>query len=96
MNAIKMTDRNVSETMNKAFALVTPERFGAKDWREPIDAYVTSLELKEAGITLEILEEAIAFFTSTRATHETVFVGNGPFLVFRVVATGYRNGPAGP
>lgn len=84
-----------TEKARKAFELVTPERFGAKDWREPIEAIVTGVELAEAKVTIEEVAEAVAFMTATEAKVEAVPTGTR-FVVWKVTATGYRRGPAGP
>lgn len=56
----------------------------AVDWREPIDAWVDGLT------DLVALSRAVVFFTATVPTFEA---GIGRV---RVLAEGYRAGPAGP
>jgi hypothetical protein len=80
--------------MEAAFALVSPEKFGAKDWRCPIKAYVTYETLAAANVTIEEVKEAVAFFTATEATVKEL--PGGPFAGYGVTAMGYRAGPAGP
>jgi hypothetical protein len=84
--------------MQKAFELVTPEKWGAKDWRCAINAYVTAEELEKAGVTIAEVVEAIAFMTATEANvHEYNLASATPGRKgFHVTAKGYRAGPAGP
>lgn len=56
----------------------------AQDWRAPIDGTCSALELPGALA-------AIVFYTATEGTAKRLDDGN-----YRVTATGYRNGPAGP
>lgn len=88
-----------TEKARKAFELVTPERFGAKDWREPIEAVVTGAELAAAGVTIEEVKEAVAFMTATEARVNNYIIAGHlgeKGLVHYVKAVGYRRGPAGP
>src|SRR5262249_16227155 len=93
-----MTTDEYTEKMQKAFGLVTPERFGAKDWRCPIEAVLTNAELVQAGLTVEDIKEAIVFMTATEARHsvELARIGNLRLTIHSFLADGYRAGPAGP
>ncbi len=81
--------------MAKAWNMVCPTNHGAKDWREPVRAYVNERELEEAGTTIAEVEEAVAFYTATEAT-TTEFKNAGGGRGWMVYAAGYRRGPAGP
>jgi hypothetical protein len=70
-----------------AFALVCPTRRGAH-WKDQIDQVVTDAELREAGVTIEQVAEAVPFMTATEPTLFRVAGG------WRVTAKGYRAGPA--
>lgn len=85
--------------MDRAFALVTPDRFGARDWREPVHAVISGAELHAAGLTIADVKEAVIYMTSTEASVRTWIVAGGLGdlgLVYHVTAIGYRGGPAGP
>jgi hypothetical protein len=86
------------QTMHAAFELVSPEKFGAKDWRCAINAFVTISELRKAGVTIEDVAQAIAFMTATEASvSEPLGIAGKPGeLGYVVRAKGYRAGPAGP
>ncbi len=65
------------------------------DWRAPIAKFVTIETLGHAGVTIEDVKEAVAFYTATEATVEfSPFAKAGAGYV--VTAKGYRAGPAGP
>lgn len=83
-----------TNTLAKAFELVTPSRHGAKDWKEPISAIVSTTELKERGVTVGDVREAVEFFTATSASVE--YIHRGTAHAIHVTAIGYRRGPAGP
>lgn len=88
-----------TDRMRKAFALVTPERFGARDWREPVSAVVSHVEIEAAGVTIADVKASVAFMTATEATVKTWIIAGGlgdRGLVYHVTAIGYRRGPAGP
>jgi hypothetical protein len=86
----------IDTRMHKAWELVRP----TEDWKAPVDAYVTSNEVKD-------VYEAVIYFTATTPTVEYVGVMsssmNSPKFarfkkgdhICRVKAIGYRNGPAG-
>ena len=87
------------ERMEKAFALVTPEKFGAKDWRCSINAWVTQEELVSAGVTIDDVREAVLFYTATPAYisgHLISFGQPEKGAGYIIRALGYRKGPAGP
>lgn len=85
-----------AEIYGRAFALVTPERFDAtKDWKDAIDAIVTSVELREKNVSIQDVVRAVQFFTSTEATVRNVAPrGTSGVAVYHVTALGYRRGPA--
>jgi hypothetical protein len=90
-----MDTLGTQETMDKAFKLVDPTDRGAKDWREPIRAWVTEETLTAAGVTITEVEDAIRFYTATEPKTERLEIfggGHGYYLM----AKGYRMGPAGP
>ena len=65
-----MDTLGTQETMDKAFKLVDPTDRGAKDWREPIRAWVTEETLTAAGVTITEVEDAIRFYTATEPKTE--------------------------
>lgn len=84
-------------TMARAFALVAPEKFGARDWREPVNAWVTARELDAAGVSIDAVREAVEYFTATEASVSAAIAGrSGGGIGYLVRALGYRRGPAGP
>jgi hypothetical protein len=84
------------EKAKRAFEMVDPGKRGL-DWRSPINAFVTVAELEAAGLGIEDVKEAVAFFTATEATATRHDLRNvwGPDC-WHVTALGYRAGPAGP
>lgn len=75
--------------MTKAFKLVEPP----SHWKNPIDAVVTTEQLREAGLTIGDVAEAVAHFTGTPATIEQApsWVSLEP--LYHVTAIGYFAGP---
>ena len=69
--------------LDTAFKRVHP----TDDWRGPIDAYIREKDPKERNKIIA----AVMFYTTTKAT--MTCVGGDRY---RVLAAGYRNGPAGP
>ncbi len=68
------------EDLERAFDLVA-----GGHWKDPIDAEISP----EA---YDLTAEAVRFYTAT----DLEIVGKTPEGLLRVVAIGYRNGPAGP
>lgn len=103
--------------MDRAFALVNPRRHAnelaergmisreaasQKNWKDEIVSVVSQIELDEAGVTIEQVQEAIVYMTATAATVQPVtikgeawvtYLGSG-IRGFLVRAPGYRQGPA--
>lgn len=85
--------------MHAAFDLVKSK----SDWKKPIAKVVAGFELAAAGVTIEDVKEAVAFFTATEAdvVPTTVLAHHKDGMVcfeapaFLVNAAGYRAGPAG-
>lgn len=83
-----MSNAEISQDCyREAFDLVAPKG----DWKGPIDATVSVSKLKEMGITVAHLVEAIEFYTATEAK-VTAPEEAGDLLFVR--AAGYRAGPA--
>ncbi len=90
-----MDTLGTQETMDKAFELVDPTKRGAKDWKEPIRAFVRGSELAAAGLTIKDVEEAIRFYTATEPKTERLEFFDHSDHGFQIMAKGYRMGPAG-
>lgn len=86
-------DEAYKARMEKAFELVKP----SGDWKAPIDLCVSEEALKtldpDTGKALADVCEAVDFFTATIATVRPTVTPNG--ISWRVMADGYRAGPAG-
>lgn len=112
------TDIHAGGTMRTAWNLVCPRRRAerlveaglvtAQDisrvtWRDAIAATLTDVELNEAGVTIEDVRTAVAFYTGCKAqiTREKIAGVWGkkyepPVPGYLVIAEGYRMGPWGP
>jgi len=85
MSNITFDDRQ--KEMNRLFSEVQDQT----DWRAPIDAWVSKIEVDK-------YIDAIQFFTATTAKQiETRFnsLKGDTGTMVRLVSEGYRNGPAG-
>lgn len=83
-----------SPDMFRAFALVDPTSWGMRDWKEPVSAVVHPDDLAAAGVTLEQVKDAVAFYTATEATVREAKTAVPGVTAYIVTAIGYRNGPA--
>lgn len=73
------------------------------DWRAPIAVMVTDEQLSAAGVSIDDVIDAVAFFTACKAQVSRERIAGLPWVSFLeakpgwlVIADGYRNGPAGP
>ena len=81
--------------MYRAFALVSPDSWGKKDWKEAITAVIHPVDLENAGVSLEEVLESIEFYTATKAAAEFIPVHGEPGVNAYVIrADGYRKGEA--
>jgi hypothetical protein len=69
----------------KAFELVQ----NSEHWKNPIDKFVTTAQVRQVG-GLDTIRQAVVHFTGTTPTIK-VKVGG-----YQISAVGYRNGPCGP
>ena len=74
-----MSEKYTHDQLEKAFDLVK----NREHWKNPIDAYCR-------GENLAVISEAISYFTATLPSISQQENG-----WYRVVAQGYRQGPAG-
>lgn len=72
-------------------------------WKDEIAELLTDEEIDAAGVTIDDVREAIAFYTATEAkiTRKTIAGSRGERFDagkhgYLVIAKGYRKGPAGP
>lgn len=79
----------LQQRMTAAFNLVANET----DWKKPVLALVSNKMLQAAGLSIEDVAEAVAFFTATVAKVTPAGTSDGPG--YFVTAVGYRAGPAG-
>ena len=97
-------------TMERAFDLVDPAMRATallghsnhgKTWKDPICSLLPQSELDSAGVTIEQVAEAIAFYTATEAGISAEKIGRVGAVDhhgapgYLVMADGYRRGPAG-
>ena len=79
----------LQQRMTAAVNLVANET----DWKKPVLALVSNKMLQAAGLSIEDVAEAVAFFTATVAKVTPAGTSDGPG--YFVTAVGYRAGPAG-
>ena len=92
--SIKNLDTTKQETANPLTGFYTREQLEAafdkvrnpNDWKAPVDGYCRAAEV-------ELVREAVIFFTATEPSFYSVGINTG---LRRVLADGYRKGPAGP
>ncbi len=84
-----------SDIMARAFALVSPEAWGAADWKGPVSAVLHPDDLLALDVTIEQVSAAVAYYTATEATVRACPLFADPSVnAYIVKAAGYRMGPA--
>lgn len=100
--AFDLVDPSAHAKRLAALGLIPAEVAKGASWKDQIAEIVTDRDLETAGVTIDDVREAIAFYTATEATITRHQIGrlyadvfDPPIPGYLVLADGYRAGPAG-